>query len=131
MARPKSLKNPNLPALGRLLAEKRKELRLTQVQLAERCLVEPNTVSAWETGKHTPGESHLERLERVLGIDFRPALHGDVVRESSRPTFDGVHAPASPLHALVARLEDLDAATVASVCRIAEAAADELIRLRK
>jgi len=131
VARPKSLKNPNLPALGRLLAEKRKELKLTQVQLAERCHVEPNTVSAWENGKHAPGELHLERLERVFGVDFRPVLHGDAVRESSRPPFDAVHAPASPLHALIARLEDLDAETVASVCRIAEAAADELVRLRK
>ncbi len=131
MARPKSLKNPNLPTLGRLLAEKRKELKLTQVQLAERCHVEPNTVSAWENGKHTPGELHFERLEKVFGIDFRPALHGDAVRESRRPVFDGEHAAASPLHALFARLEDLDPATVASVCRIAEAAADELQRLRK
>jgi len=41
---------------------------MTQAQLAERCFVSNNTVSAWETGGSYPPKSSVERLCRAFGV---------------------------------------------------------------
>lgn len=52
--------------LGRNLATRRKELQLTQAQVAERLGVDTETLSRFERGKHLPSLLTLERLARML-----------------------------------------------------------------
>lgn len=69
-----------LPArLGRNLAARRKELSLTQAQLAERLGVDTETLSRFERGKHVPSLLTLERLANVLG-----STCGELLAETSQ-----------------------------------------------
>jgi transcriptional regulator with XRE-family HTH domain len=57
-------------ALGNFIRNRRKELRLTQVELALRMGVADAYVSALETGRRAPeGNSFLEALSRALALD--------------------------------------------------------------
>jgi len=51
---------------------------LTQVQLAERAGISPDTVVRWEAGRGTrPHPSALSKLARALGITPGDLLEGD------------------------------------------------------
>lgn len=51
-------------ATGALIAERRKELDLSQAELAERLRVTDKAVSKWETGCSLPGVDSLEPWRR-------------------------------------------------------------------
>jgi len=53
--------------LGRNLAARRKEMSLTQAQVAERLGIDTETLSRFERGRHVPSLLTLERLAEVLG----------------------------------------------------------------
>lgn len=53
----------NLPAA-------RKMARLTQEQLAEKCGVAKETVSAWERGISYPNVKNVVKICKVLNLDF-------------------------------------------------------------
>lgn len=53
----------NLPAA-------RKMARLTQGQLAEKCGVAKETVSAWERGISYPNVKNVVKICKVLNLDF-------------------------------------------------------------
>lgn len=63
-------------AVGRFIAQKRKEQNLTQEQFAERIGVSNKTVSKWETGKCMPDYSVIETVCRELHITLAELLHG-------------------------------------------------------
>jgi len=60
------------------LKAKRKELRLTQIQVAEALHITKGTVSQWETGLRTPCLESLERWAGLLG--YSVGLVEEVVR---------------------------------------------------
>ena len=53
---------------GQAIRTLRKERNMTQGQLAERCFVSTNAVSAWETGRAYPPKSSVERLCQAFGV---------------------------------------------------------------
>lgn len=62
---------------GELIAEKRKELGLTQMQLGEELHVSDKTISKWETGKGFPDISIIEDLCEKLHISTYELLKGE------------------------------------------------------
>jgi transcriptional regulator with XRE-family HTH domain len=65
--------------IGRFIAEKRKENKLTQSQLAKKLNITDRAVSKWETGKGMPDSSIMLQLCEVLGITVNDLLNGEVV----------------------------------------------------
>lgn len=60
--------------IGRFIAEKRKEQKMTQVQLAEKLGITDRAVSKWETGKSLPDASIMLELCGLLGITVNDLL---------------------------------------------------------
>ncbi|MBQ7384446.1 MAG: helix-turn-helix transcriptional regulator [Clostridia bacterium] len=65
--------------IGRFIAECRKKLNLTQMQLAERLNVTDRAVSKWETGKSMPDSSIMLDLCNILQISVNDLLNGEMV----------------------------------------------------
>ena len=65
--------------IGRFIAECRKNLNLTQMQLAEKLNVTDRAVSKWETGKSMPDSSIMLDLCNILQISVNDLLNGEVV----------------------------------------------------
>lgn len=73
--------------LARNMAQRRKDLKLTQAQVAERLDVEIETLSRFERGKHLPSLMTLERISQVLGTTV-----ADLLAEGVPPTRSDVQA---------------------------------------
>ena len=65
--------------IGKFIAEKRKENKLTQMQLAEILSVTDRAVSKWETGKSLPDSSIMIELCSILKISVNDLLSGEIV----------------------------------------------------
>ncbi|MBQ1977649.1 MAG: helix-turn-helix transcriptional regulator [Ruminococcus sp.] len=65
--------------VGRFIAEKRKEKKLTQMQLAEILGITDRAVSKWENGKSLPDSSIMLSLCEELEITVNDLLSGEVV----------------------------------------------------
>ena len=65
--------------IGRFIAERRKGVNLTQMQLAEKLNITDRAVSKWETGKAMPDSSILLELCGILQISVNDLLSGEVV----------------------------------------------------
>lgn len=65
--------------IGRFIAERRKEQKLTQMQLAEKLGITDRAVSKWETGKSLPDASIMLELCGLLKITVNDLLSGEVV----------------------------------------------------
>ena len=65
--------------IGKFIAECRKRMNLTQMQLAEKLNITDRAVSKWENGKAMPDSSIMLDLCRVLGISVNDLLSGEVV----------------------------------------------------
>ena len=65
--------------IGKFVAAKRKEVGLTQVQLAEKLNVTDRAVSKWETGRSLPDASIMLDLCGILNITVNDLLSGEVV----------------------------------------------------
>ena len=63
--------------MGRFIAQKRRELNLTQEQLGERLNVSNKSVSKWETGKCMPDYSVIEPLCQALNISIPELFDGE------------------------------------------------------
>ncbi len=62
---------------GRLIAHRRKEMNLSQKQLAEKLNVTDKAVSKWETGNGAPDISMLTLLARTLNVSVIEILDGE------------------------------------------------------
>ena len=60
--------------IGKFISEKRKELKLTQAQLAEKLGVTDKTVSRWENGNYMPDLSLLQQLSKELNVSINKNL---------------------------------------------------------
>ena len=54
--------------IGNNIRTLRKQLHITQAQLAELCDVEPSNISHWENGRWQPNISHLTTLAAALHV---------------------------------------------------------------
>lgn len=57
-------------APGEMIREKRKELGMTQSDLAKIIGTDPATISRWETGNREPTIAAYEKIMKVLGIEI-------------------------------------------------------------
>ncbi len=65
--------------IGKFIAEQRKKVNLTQMQLAEILNITDRAVSKWETGKSLPDSSIMLELCDVLKITVNDLLSGEVI----------------------------------------------------
>lgn len=65
--------------IGKFIAECRKKVGLTQMQLAEKLNITDRAVSKWENGKSMPDSSIMLELCDVLEISVNDLLSGEVV----------------------------------------------------
>ncbi len=65
--------------IGKFIAERRKNVNLTQMQLAEKLNITDRAVSKWETGKAMPDSSIMLELCEILQITVNDLLSGEVV----------------------------------------------------
>ena len=65
--------------IGKFIAERRKSVNLTQIQLAEMLSITDRAISKWETGKSLPDSSVMLQLCDILKITVNDLLSGEVV----------------------------------------------------
>ncbi len=65
--------------IGRFIAECRKKVNLTQMQLAEKLGITDRAVSKWETGKSLPDSSVMLELCDILKISVNELLSGEKI----------------------------------------------------
>ena len=63
--------------IGKFIAECRKQVNLTQMQLAEKLGITDNAVSKWERGVAMPDTSIMLELCDILGISVNELLSGE------------------------------------------------------
>ena len=69
----------NQAKIGKFIAERRKSVGLTQMQLAERLGITDRAVSKWETGRALPDAALMLELCAILSISVNDLLCGEVV----------------------------------------------------
>ena len=69
---------------GKLISQIRKEIGLTQKQLAEKLGVSNATISKWETAKGFPDISFLEPLGEVLNISVSEIIAGERLENTDK-----------------------------------------------
>lgn len=67
----------DLNKISNLIKTKRKELELTQEELAQKLFVTEKAISRWETGRGTPDISLLIPLSKELKIEVSELLNGE------------------------------------------------------
>ena len=65
--------------IGKFIADRRKKVNLTQMQLAEILNITDRAVSKWETGKSLPDSSIMLELCNILKITVNDLLSGEVI----------------------------------------------------
>ena len=76
-------------ATGTLIAQRRKQLTLSQAKRAERLHVTDKAVSRWETGRGMPGLDSLEPLSEALGLSVSELLSGKELTSDELPKAPG------------------------------------------
>ena len=69
----------NQAGIGKFIAKRRKEKKLTQAQLAEKLNITDRAVSKWETGKSMPDSYIMLALCEILGITVNELLSGEEI----------------------------------------------------
>ena len=72
----------DLNKISNFIKLKRKELGITQDELAEKLFVTEKAISRWETGRGTPDISLLLPLSKELNIDVSELLNGEENKKS-------------------------------------------------
>lgn len=78
----------NQLAIGKFIAQKRKEHNITQEQLGEKIGVSNKSVSKWETGKCMPDYSVVQELCKELEITVTELMDGEEIEENSVRIYD-------------------------------------------
>ena len=69
--------------LARQFVERRRELRLTQAGLAERCGIAQSEISRFESGRVNPTFATLSRMCRALGCELDLAVRDETAGRSA------------------------------------------------
>lgn len=72
----------NLNKISNFIKSKRKELGITQDELAKRLFVTEKAISRWETGRGTPDISLLLPLSKELNVEVSELLNGEENKKS-------------------------------------------------
>lgn len=67
--------------IGAFIAQRRKELRMTQKELAQKLGVTDRAVSKWENGRCMPDLSLIQPLSRSLEVGVNDLLSGEIIPE--------------------------------------------------
>lgn len=78
----------DLQKVGRFIAERRKDKKLTQEKLGEIIGVTDTTISKWERGVNAPDISVLNKLSDILEVSVREILNGCRKEENNQPEED-------------------------------------------
>ena len=65
--------------IGKFIAKKRKEKKLTQLELANKLYITDRAVSKWERGKGMPDVMLMEKLCKILDITIPELLNGEEI----------------------------------------------------
>ena len=65
--------------IGKFISERRKQLNLTQAQLAAKLNITDRAVSKWETGRSLPDASIMLDMCNILNITVNDLLNGEVI----------------------------------------------------
>jgi transcriptional regulator with XRE-family HTH domain len=65
--------------IGRFIAARRKEVGLTQLELAEKLNISDRAISKWENGKSLPDASIMIELCEILGIGINELFYGEMI----------------------------------------------------
>ena len=65
--------------IGRFIAARRKEVGLTQLELAEKLNISDRAISKWETGKSLPDASIMIELCEIPGIGINELFYGEMI----------------------------------------------------
>ena len=79
----------NAECTGQLIVARRRELGLSQTELAEQLHVTDKAVSRWETGRGMPAVDSLEPLAEVLGLSVSELLSGKRLTAEELPKTAG------------------------------------------
>lgn len=71
----------NQVKIGKLIAECRKDKKMTQVELADKLGVTDKSVSKWENGKCLPNVSLYKDLCDILGITLNEFFAGEKIKD--------------------------------------------------
>ena len=74
----------NQEKIGKFISEKRKELNLTQRELADKLYVTDKTISRWENGNYMPDLSNIIVLSDILGVSTYELLLGEEIDEAEK-----------------------------------------------
>ena len=69
--------------IGKLIAKRRKELKMTQEELANKLHVTNKTISRWENGNYMPDLSIIVELSNILNISTYELLTGEIKQTTS------------------------------------------------
>lgn len=106
--------------IGRLIYEKRKELGLTQQELADRLQITNKAVSKWENGDGMPDVNLLAPLAAELGLTVDELLNGEEKAPCTEPDTDKNETKIceSPLIAGSSAVEAKDAVIGIIACAV-------------
>jgi len=68
--------------IGKFISENRKEIGLTQEQLAEKIGVSKNAVSKWERGLNLPDVGLMQKLCEILNITLNELFNGERIPDN-------------------------------------------------
>lgn len=71
----------NQEKIGKFIAKKRKDRKLTQEQLAEKLNISKNAVSKWERGLNLPDVSIMQDLCKILNITLNELFIGEKISD--------------------------------------------------
>lgn len=101
-----------LQHMGNRLTKRRKQLRLTQEELAERADMTTQTISTAETGRKALRPQNIVKLCRALGISSDYLLFGEITSGDTSSLFTMIsQLPPDQYH----RLEDIIISFIAAV----------------
>jgi len=71
--------------IGLFIAQKRKQIPLTQAELAEKLCISDRAISKWERGKSLPDASLMVELCSILGISLSELFAGAELSSERKP----------------------------------------------
>jgi transcriptional regulator with XRE-family HTH domain len=69
--------------IAEFIRNKRKEKKMTQLELADKLYVTEKAISRWETGRGTPDVSLLLPLSEILDVSVSDILNGEIKTKSN------------------------------------------------
>ena len=87
-------------SLGRFIADRRRQLYMTQEELAEKLHVSKSAVAKWETNGGIPDRDNLKRLSEVINISL-----DDIYRIINSINYEDVDLEVNITAEIIALLE--------------------------